>query len=389
MTPERVLVNFFYAHRVGHAVEALHSCLGHHSADPRRLVSLALNASTAHELAAFCPFIHAVYPIDHPFVEPCTDSAARLVGPPQTWDWVLDDFRRRQDFQLQAFPRDARLLRSERSAPGRSARTVSRRREPAGLRATVSAAIRTTCGGPCGRHAPAEHDEPRQGQRAVDHPHARGIKRTRALPVDRLVAANPGRALRATPRSALRTDRQARPQWPNAHHPAPRGAAHAALHPSAPVDCFDIELAEQLAIVEASSLFLSPHTGFGLAALAVGTPWLTISGGPWFEYYFNHVPFRSILPDVERYPAFSQWTPAAITDDGQDGPRTPSMTQDRIRDDLNAIVSAATELINGTLTYDQALADYFRGLLGAHDGNANAIWSIDGVHLDHLPATAR
>jgi hypothetical protein len=65
------------------------------------------------------------------------------------------------------------------------------------------------------------------------------------------------------------------------------------------------------------------------------------------------------------------------------------MTQARIRDDLDAIVSAATELVNGTLTYDQALADYFRALLATHDGNANAIWSIDGVHLDHLPATAR
>src|SRR5262249_37166362 len=104
MTPERVLVNFFYAHPVGHAVEALHYCLGHHSADPGRLVSLALNASTAYELAAFCPFIHAVHPIDHPFVEPCADSAARLAGLPQTWDWVLDDFRRNQDFQLRAFP---------------------------------------------------------------------------------------------------------------------------------------------------------------------------------------------------------------------------------------------------------------------------------------------
>jgi hypothetical protein len=87
-------------------------------------------------------------------------------------------------------------------------------------------------------------------------------------------------------------------------------------HHSAPVDCFDIDLVEQLAIVESCNVFLSPHTGFSLAALAVGTPWLTISGGPWFECYFNHVPFRSILPDVERYPAFSQFRAPDITDDG-------------------------------------------------------------------------
>jgi hypothetical protein len=155
-------------------------------------------------------------------------------------------------------------------------------------------------------------------------------------------------------------------------------------HHGAPLDCFDIDLTEQLAVVEAASAFVSPHTGFGLAALAVGTPWLTISGGRWLEYYFNHVPFRSIIPDVERYPAFSQFDPAAVVEDGDDGPRTPSMTRARIEDDLDAIVSAAVELVDGTLSYEQALADYFRALLAAHDGDASMIWSIDGVHLDHL-----
>jgi hypothetical protein len=160
-------------------------------------------------------------------------------------------------------------------------------------------------------------------------------------------------------------------------------------HGSSPVDCFDIGLAEQLAVVEACDLFVSPHTGFGMAVLAVGTPWLTISGGRWFEFDFNHVPFRSIVPDVERYPAFSQFSPATVIDDGDEGPRTPSMSRDRIRRDLDAIVAAATELIGGTLTYDQSLRDYFTALLAAHDGDAGATWSIDGVHLEHLPAAGR
>ena len=38
----------------------------------------------------------------------------------------------------------------------------------------------------------------------------------------------------------------------------------------------------------------------------------------------------------------------------------------------------------GRRVSQQALADYFRALLAAHDGDASAIWSIDGVHLDHL-----
>jgi hypothetical protein len=80
-------------------------------------------------------------------------------------------------------------------------------------------------------------------------------------------------------------------------------------HRSRPLDCFDVALPEQLAIVEACDLFLAPHTGFGMAALAVGTPWLALSGGRWFEYFFNRVPFRSIIPDAERCPCFTQFTP--------------------------------------------------------------------------------
>lgn len=56
MTRERLLVNFFYSHAVGHAVEALHYCRGHHAVDPERAVSVALNAASAPELAAYCPF---------------------------------------------------------------------------------------------------------------------------------------------------------------------------------------------------------------------------------------------------------------------------------------------------------------------------------------------
>ena len=60
------------------------------------------------------------------------------------------------------------------------------------------------------------------------------------------------------------------------------------------------------------------------------------------------------------------------------------MSDERVDDDLDRIVTAARELADGTLTYDDALRDYFRGLLAAHNGDAVQIWSIDGVHLQYL-----
>lgn len=384
MTRERLLVNFFYAQPVGHAVEALHYCQGYHAAAPERAVSVALNAASACELARYCPFVESAYPIEHPFVEPGSDSARALAAVPRRWDWIVDDFRRRQDFQLRAFPgmsdyynaSDRHLtaargrtvigdraagyvprcrLRLELPEDARDrARRVLRAREPEGTRWIAVM--------PAG-----------SGPRSL-YPSVRSWR----LILDALAARLPG--VRFALIGKLRRDGRTTSTL------AAGEVAALLAHRSRPLDCFDLGLTDQLAIVEACDVFISPHTGFGMAALAVGTPWLTISGGRWFEYYFNHVPFRSILPDVERYPAFTQFEEPPTICDRDDGPRTPSMTSARIRDDLERITTAAAELADGSLTYERALAEYFSALLAIYEGDARRIWSIDGVHFGHVAA---
>jgi hypothetical protein len=383
--PERVLVNFFYAHPVGHAVEALHYCLGHHAAGPEREISVALNAASAVRLADFCPFVAARHAIEHPLLEPCEDSMERLGGLPRRWDWVLDDPRRFQDFQLETFPglRDYYAASDRHLLAGRGRTVVGA--DPPGYvphqqlrfsppRAAREAAARRLAASegnpgparwiavmPAGSSERALYPSLHSWQLIL---HALGD----AFPAVRIALLG---KLRRDRRTATSIDRVELDEL--------------LTHATRPLDCFDIDLADQLAIVEACDIFLAPHTGFGLAALAVGTPWLAISGGRWFEYYFNHVPFRSIIPDVERYPSFSQFAPAAMVDDGEDGPRTPSMSRSRVRDDLDAIIAATGELLDGSLTYEQALRDYFTVLLAAHQGDPSPIWSIDGVHRDYLP----
>jgi hypothetical protein len=41
-------------------------------------------------------------------------------------------------------------------------------------------------------------------------------------------------------------------------------------------------------------------------------------------------------------------------------------------------------LLDGSLTYEKSLRDYFPALLAAQGGDAGAIWSIDGVHLAYV-----
>ena len=149
------------------------------------------------------------------------------------------------------------------------------------------------------------------------------------------------------------------------------------------VDCVDRPLLEQLVFVEACDVFVSPHTGFGTAALAVGTPWLALAGGPWHEWFFNGVPLYSVLPDTERFPGYT-WMdePPEPVDD--DGPRTPSMTRARIEEDLPELVEGARLLVERRLSYEKALERHFLRLLAAYGGDRSRIFSLDAIHERYI-----
>jgi hypothetical protein len=362
----RLLVNFFYAHPVGHAIEALHYANGYHAADPELEIAVALNAATPVELAAYCPFVSAAYGIEQPLLEPAKPSLGHV---PREWAWVVDDGRRHQELQLRMFPglRDYYAASDEHL-------TAARGRRPAGypppaylphqpLRLRLPGDARAAAAARLGERGATIAVMPAGSSERELYPSLGSWQ----LILDALADAFPDTGI------AL-VGKLARDERSSTSFGADELAALLA-HRSRPVDCFDVPLPEQLAVVEACDVFLAPHTGFGLAALAVGTPWLALSGGRWFEYWFNHVPFRSIIPDTGRYPSFSQFQP---------GLDAASMGERRFRDDLDRIVAAAGELLAGTLTYERALSEYFEALLAAHGGDGSAIWSIDGVHAAYI-----
>jgi hypothetical protein len=117
-----------------------------------------------------------------------------------------------------------------------------------------------------------------------------------------------------------------------------------------------------------------------MAALAVATPWLTLSGGSWAEYFFNGVPFYSLLPDPERFGPYTPYLPPPIlaADTDGEGSRTPSMSRARISHDLEELLDAATQLIDRRLSYEQALQLHFSRLLRIVD--RRHIWTFEGLH---------
>jgi hypothetical protein len=394
---ESLLVNFFFATPVGHVIEALHYCVGYRNANPQMDVSVALNADSPYPLATLCPAVRNVYPITHrlfprrrdailgrlPFVPVSSNRPPDLSHVPSTWTWIQDDGRRTHEWQHVAFPG---------LAPYYEATDMQ-------LTATRGRGI-------VGGSPPAFSQHQQLRLQLPDEARERAVTQLPAS-VQGIAVMPTGsgeRSLYPSVRSWMKILDVLHGSAPNVQivlvgKQKPNERTSSSLspdelnllmqHPSLPRSCFDTDLVDQLAIVERCDLFVSPHTGFGMAALAVGTPWLTISGGNWNEYFFNQVPFRSIIPDTEKYPCFNHFEASIVLDDDAgEGGRVPSMRASRIDEDLDRIACSARELLLGSLTYETAMRDYFADLLQAFNGDASKIWAIDGAHVPYLPDQA-
>jgi hypothetical protein len=374
----KLLVNFWYAHPVGHAVEALRYCLGYHAGDEELEISLLLNGATATELGSCCPFIRETYAVDYvDFLGRMGDPDEALRPVPRDWDYVLDDQRSRQPDQLelaagvrayyQAAHRHFRARVRHGTAGSEPPAYVPHQRLELELPADMRERARAGLGEAPVRIAlmPAGSSEP-----------ARYPSTASWELIVRALAEEFPEALFCL---VGKLERDGRTATSLTREDFDRIAAAA---PKA-VLALDLPLLEQLAYLEGCSLFLSPHTGFAMAALSVGTPWLALSGGPWHEWFFNGVPFYSVIPDTRRFPAYTQFAeqPDQVEDDG---PRTPSMSRARIEADLLKLLEGARLLVEGRLDYDDALRAYFRRLLAAYHGDASRIFSFDNVHLAYI-----
>jgi len=381
---ERLLVNYWYAHPVGHTLEGLRYCLGYKTANPELAVSLLLNGATPVELARLWPFIDEVYAVPFTtFMSVPHDPAEALAAVPRQWDWLVENHRAREG-QHQYFPgfkaffdaAHAHLIPRHSTGvagaepPAYRPHQHLRLEPPADAREEAAATVPdgslaisvVLAGSSADRHLypSAASWQLILGELSRRYPDAifclvgklaedgRTTTRVGREELDRLLAAIPS------------------------------------------VDCFDRPLLEQLAVLERSALLVSPHTGFSFLASTVGTPWLAISGGNWHEYFFNGVPVYSLLPDPQCYPSFA-WAglgeaPLQLigADEDGEGPRTPSMSVARIREDLEELLDAAERLIERTVTCDQILRDYFPRLLAAYHGDHSRVFSFDDLHKEYL-----
>ena len=71
-------------------------------------------------------------------------------------------------------------------------------------------------------------------------------------------------------------------------------------------------------------------------------------------------------------------------DSDGEGPRTTTMSARRVREDLAELGEAAERLVDGRLSYEAALVDYFPRLLEAYAGDRSQLFSFEDVHLPYV-----
>ena len=372
------VVDHWYSHAVGHVIEALRRCQGYHASDPTLRLSLVLNGASPVELVSCAPFVEQVFAVPYTsFGKPEGSPKAALRGIPRDWDFVLHH-------PAASDPNEARFEGLQRYY------AASRRY----FRARVAVGI-------AGREPPAY--APHQELRLVLPEEARAAAR-HALDGRRSIAVMPAgsaslRALYPSVTSWIVILDELERRFPDVVFTfvgrlqeqggrTVSGITRAEVNRLVgsrrrAIDVFDRPILDQLAAVEASSLFVSPHTGFGFAAVSVGTPWLTLAGGDWHEYFFNGVPFYSVLPKSRAHPAFvhSRTLPMIEADSDGEGPRTATMSAVRISEDLDEIGEAAAMLVEGRLSYEDALAGYFPRLVEAYGGDRSQVVTFEDVHL--------
>ena len=360
----RILVNHVYYSPVGHVVEAIRYARGFHDANPGSEVHVALSDGAPWELCAGAPWIAGVYRI--PVADPgsCDLSVPEM---PREWDYIVDN----NLMALEDEHSDLLVRPDEYESPPRGweeeATIAYYARTDAELTARKGRGVLfpdmtlpRELGYDPGAHAtlevPAESRvvcRALRPRRADDLHPAGGLGARGPVPSRRELDRRHRRAPRAIPDRPLLPDRNARQRDRHRHLTTTRyhddGLARILASGDDLVDCYDIGLWHQVALLEACDLLVSPHSGFSFLASCVGTPWLTISGGNWPEFFFNGVPFYSVLPDNPDYPYVGAY------DYDYDGPTIPDMRHERLLARVPDLLAGAAFLLDPATTYQDAL----------------------------------
>jgi len=381
---KQLLLNFFYYNPVGHCVEGLKYAKGLLDTNADLEISIVLNNRTATELAEACNFLKAVYKVDEREINMFRDSAACIKRIPLEWDFYIWDNRPQspsKNEMEEAFLRFADYCKRKLKVK-EGIGTLFPMTLPAPMKYTDEACV------------------------DIQLPdHAKGFANKYQRKGEKFCIMLSGGSVTKRYCPSLKS-------WIriinaiNKNHPectiyllgARKSAGNERSYTAAfseeeiksllsrfdnIIDCYDLGLWNQLAIIKQSNIFISPHTGFGMVVLCIGKPWLTLSGGDWPEYFFNKgVPFYSVFPNDKDYPhagrtKYSSWQKASSKNwlfskierrinNIYGRLQIPSFREKRVAKKIPEIINAIRLLLSSDFTYETAFKTHLSNLRSAN-----------------------
>lgn len=298
-----LLVNWVYYKPVGHALEAIQTARGFYEADNDLKISILLNSETPCELGEVCSWIEKVYPIDVIQVNELGLKADCIKNIPKEWDYIVTDERYVNNpgsyaeslkyvndlivdyFQARIW-KGCRLQPPFENAPEYKVDNVVRFQIPFNAKKDVEKYANTglkICFLPAGASPVNIYPNAQWWSDMISAV-------TKRFPDVKFYMT--GAKSRAGNRSASYTFTEA--------------DISMILSKNDNVEnCFDIGFINQLALLEFCDILIAPHSGFAFLASCVNTPWLSLSGASWPEYFYNRTKFYNVLPQCTDYPCYT------------------------------------------------------------------------------------
>jgi len=358
---KKLLINYVYYSPVGHLIEAIKHARGYYEADQDLKISLLVNSETPIEIAVACDWIEEVYPISIKEIAELGEDAAALKVIPRDWDYVLVDPRAKK---LMSESDDNWLVEThlilQKIFLGKEINGITPNRSvkidedvstqtpiPYKLNAHIDIPIPQVSlefvkkfihVGPTITILPSGSAGDRQSPSLViwEEICTSLFKVIPNLKINFTGVTKSTEGRTVTQGITFESINELVAKLPNAEN------------------CFNIGLWNQIALIQGSDIYCSPHSGFSFLSPVVGTPWLAISGCPWPEYFFNDVKFYSVLPDCQSYPSKNK------TDEGcgkllSENKKSICMQDKNLRNKIAEITEAATMLLDEKFTYQAAL----------------------------------
>ena len=359
---KKLLLNYIYYDPVGHVIEALKFAAGLAAANDDLEIHIALNKRAPFELTSACPFIKKTYAIDLDEIRLKGEKASCLKGIPKKWDYIVTNnlpeiqFKdmKKLYWQEEGMLKYVRLSDKIFQSKYKSS-IFPKTRLPKSLKY---------------KSAKLRFEVPRE---------ARAFAKRYDYPGEKiciLLGGSAGYRYYPSIKTWIKIIKAIEDEFPACRiyltgiKKSRRGGTKTKGYTESNinnvlsrfkdiVDCYDIGMWNQIALLEKCDVLIAPHSGFSFLASCVDTPLLEISGGDWSAYLFNHNPFYCVLPDDKDFPyrgkgKYSKHTGGFSSRTGKIPPFQPKKLEKKIPEILKGIHL----LLDKNFTYEKAMEKY-------------------------------